>query len=70
MRRKMVCGLVLFCSLALCTANGAFGQPAYVTSFNQPTTISGAPDSTIILSLHNVPPGNYVVSAKLKCRGS
>jgi hypothetical protein len=44
----------------------AFGQNAYVTSLNEPgMTIASAPDSTTILSLHNVPAGNYVINAKL-----
>jgi hypothetical protein len=70
MRQKMVCGLMLVCSLVLCTASSAFGQTAYVTSFNEPMTIASAPDSTTILSLHNVPPGNYVINAKLNVAAS
>ena len=70
MKRKMVRGLTLFCSLVICTSAEAFGQAAYITSFNEPAiTIASAPDSTTILSLHNVPPGNYIISAKLNVVG-
>jgi len=36
MKRKMVRGLTLSCCIVPCTTSGAFGQFAYVSSFNGP----------------------------------
>ena len=36
MKRKMVCGVMLFRALVLCMSTEAFGQNAYVTSLNEP----------------------------------
>jgi hypothetical protein len=65
-KRRKIFSNTLFCSVALCTASGAFAQSAYVTSFDEPgRTIAPFPDYTTILSLHNLPTGSYLINAKL-----